>query len=243
MFSIPTDTSHVIPTFLWRKHFSVFSRKLAGLTLSTAAAELRCASLLFSFSLCRFSFAFFALCGNARKLLILKIFRAGVAGTAAAVERLALAGPKLHFAGLPQLCFPLCFSPAHTSPFSFLCFRPFSSTRTFLGGGGRNWCVRARPGAGLTGDVPTHWEGGQQPRLLTAAPPGGQDAVLHRSGTRTEGLAQPYASRWVYSSSVGNGTLMHITDMTDDTGSSAQREMKWSARKHRQLNWTDDTMN
>ncbi|KAF3854688.1 hypothetical protein F7725_022743 [Dissostichus mawsoni] len=71
--------------------------------------------------------------GEARKLLILKIFRAGVAGTAAAVERLALAGPKLHFAGLPQLCFPLCFSPAHTSPFSFLCFRPFSSTRTFWG--------------------------------------------------------------------------------------------------------------
>lgn len=58
----------------------------------------------------------------------------------------------------------------------------------------------------------------------------------------SKGLAQPYDSRWVYSSSVGNGTLMHITDMTDNTSSSAQREMKWSARKHRQLNWTDGQM-
>lgn len=115
--------------------FSGFVWQLAGLTLSTAAPGLCCASLLFS--LCRFSFAFFTLWGDARKLLILNIFRTGVAGTAAAVEWLALAGPKLHFAGLPQLCFPLCFSPAHTSPFSFLCFRPFSSTRTFFGGGGK----------------------------------------------------------------------------------------------------------
>lgn len=81
--------------------FSVFVWQLAGLTLSTEAAELRCASLLFSFSLCRFSFALLTLGGDARKLLILKIFRTGVAGTAAAVEWLGLAGPKLHFAGLP----------------------------------------------------------------------------------------------------------------------------------------------
>lgn len=55
-------------------------------------------------------------------------------------------------------------------------------------------------------------------------------------------LALCYDSRWVHFSSVGNGTLMHITDMTDDTGSSKWREVKRSAKKSWQQSWTDGQM-
>lgn len=41
-------------------------------------------------------------------------------------------------------------------------------------------------------------------------------------------LREDYDRRWVHSSSVGNGTLMHITDITNDSGSSAQSGWRWS---------------